>query len=524
MRKSWPFSARLALLAGMILFAAGLARGQQTNWYFVDASNPSPAPPYGSWADAAANLQAAVTEALAGHGPGTSCVVLVTNGTYVLAGQVVLDKPIAIRSVNGPAVTVVDGNGAVTQQRCFYVTANATIEGLTIAKGYAFGNSPTNRGGGLYLYGCTALVQNCWIVSNQAATATGVSGQGGGVAMTDGASTLADCLVAHNSTLTDGNGTGVYLNNCAGRVNGCVVSNHVQAGNNGTGAGLFMNNSYSAIVSGCLFTANSCSRYGANYVYGGTVTHCVFSNNYARSAGGGLQLYGHTTGSRLENSLLVWNRTGGEGGGGVDINRGTILNSVLMFNYTSGNGGGVANNEGFLKNVLLAANTAAGRGGGMYRMDKGQDTRNVTITQNAAGLEGGGLYTLVSNRPLHFINIIVYGNEAAGAPNDIASSLANYQDSISDSCSPNLTPGVNRNTANPPVFRAYGVGAGTNAVPGDYRLWYRSPCIDTGLNEPWMAAAFDLDGLPRIYPVNGAVDMGAYEFVPPPSGLVLQVR
>ena len=53
-----------------------------------------------------------------------------------------------------------------------------------------------------------------------------------------------------------------------------------------------------------------------------------------------------------------------------------------------------------------------------------------------------------------------------------------------------------------------------NAAKGDYRLRGSSPCIDAGLNQAWMSGAIDLDGHDRIAPGTGRVDIGAYEYTP----------
>jgi hypothetical protein len=41
-----------------------------------------------------------------------------------------------------------------------------------------------------------------------------------------------------------------------------------------------------------------------------------------------------------------------------------------------------------------------------------------------------------------------------------------------------------------------------------------SPCIDAGIDRPWMTGATDLDGNPRVQ--GGGVDIGCYELVPEP--------
>ena len=60
---------------------------------FVCAGCANPVPPFANWATAATNIQQALDAAAAG------AEVVVTNGIY---GAVNVDKPLLLRSVNGP--------------------------------------------------------------------------------------------------------------------------------------------------------------------------------------------------------------------------------------------------------------------------------------------------------------------------------------------------------------------------------------------------------------------------------------
>ena len=86
---------------------------------YVNLANPSPAPPYTNWASAAKNIQAAIDVADVGD------EIMVTNGVYRIGGRVMdgvmnrvaATNALTVRSVNGPAVTLIDGGAAV---RCSF--------------------------------------------------------------------------------------------------------------------------------------------------------------------------------------------------------------------------------------------------------------------------------------------------------------------------------------------------------------------------------------------------------------------
>lgn len=234
------------------------------------------------------------------------------------------------------------------------------------------------------------------------------------------------------------------------------------------------------------------------------MTHCLFSNNYARSAAGGFYLYGSTTGSKLLHSTVVGNRVGDGNGGGVGINRGILENCVILFNKAK-NGGGVHNSEGTIRNCLIAGNEATSAGGGMYRDNKSHLVRNCTVVRNKAGINGGGVYN-ASTTANNLLNCIIAGNSAA-VSNDYYSATS----AIGYSCAPELPHGVNGNITNAPLFVDPGAGYGLDAVPGDYRLASDSPCIDTGFNAADVVNTRELDGLFRVRPLGGQIDMGCYE-------------
>src|SRR5512136_1775593 len=79
----------------------------------VSLESTNPTPPYTNWATAARVIQNAVDAASAGD------EIVVTNGVYatggravgtnVLVNRVAVTKPLTLRSVNGPEVTIIRG-------------------------------------------------------------------------------------------------------------------------------------------------------------------------------------------------------------------------------------------------------------------------------------------------------------------------------------------------------------------------------------------------------------------------------
>ena len=83
--------------------------------HYVSLESTNPERPYATWATAATNIQDAVDASSAGD------TVLVTNGVYSagqrIGGQgtnrVVITNATALRSINGPQFTVINGGGEV---------------------------------------------------------------------------------------------------------------------------------------------------------------------------------------------------------------------------------------------------------------------------------------------------------------------------------------------------------------------------------------------------------------------------
>ena len=276
--------------------------------------------PYTSWASAATNIQSAVDAAAAGG------VVIVTNDEYVTEAEIAITKPLTVKSVNGAAGTIINGND---DHRGFRVDdPNGLIDGFTIT--------------------------NCNVVS----------GDGGGAKLNSGGrivnSTIIDCRA-------DGGGAVACL--AGGVVSNCNLINNVADGYGHAGGAVFCNNG--GEIFHCLIEGNEASNDDGGGVFfqnSGRASYCKIINNYAET-GGGAYCYrgGYLLNCVISNNIADNESTWSYGGGGVQTYYGgEIVNCLIANNLAYYLGGGVYLYEATARNCTIINNEAYARGGGVY--------------------------------------------------------------------------------------------------------------------------------------------------------------
>jgi hypothetical protein len=277
--------------------------------HYVDSFGNSPTPPYNSWAMAATNIQDAIDAALAEE------IIFVTNGLYASGGKaitgdltnrVAINKPLIVQSVNGAAVTTIQGawdptttNGPLSI-RCVWMTNRTVINGFTIRNGSTRAQTDPSaqvNGGGIF--------------------APGV-----GIAPTN--ATVANSIITNNATANSGGGAyRVILLNCLITSNGGI--------NTSSGGGASVSD-----LRNCLLIGNSAGTRGGG-VQGSKAKNSLFSQNYAINDGAGAYQ------STLVNCTLTRNTVGnftyGFGGGvsGCNLTNSLVYNNIAILNKSTSN-------------------------------------------------------------------------------------------------------------------------------------------------------------------------------------------
>ena len=276
------------------------------NEVYVSAGSASPAAPYHTWANAADAIGDAVSGAPAG------ATIVVSNGTYNITAELVVDKALTVISygngvyggLDNAALTIVDGpqNAGYSGPRIFSVThADAVLDGLTITDGYGRLQIPA---GGLGVFMSDGLVRNCIIKENGALDGNTDHADGGGVYMTGG--TVSNCT---------------------------IEANQIRGGTT-TGAGI--------------------------YASGGMITHCRVLDNETQGSGGGGGIYAVDASVVIRNCLVARNTATAASGGGVYLNNGSVESCTIATNAAASGAGGVYRSNGTVKNSIVYFNTVSG--------------------------------------------------------------------------------------------------------------------------------------------------------------------
>ncbi len=278
-------------------------------------------------------IQAAVTAAA----PGDEIVL--EDGTFTGPGNRDIDfggKDLTVRSRNGAAACTLDTQGTPAQpHRAFHLhsgeSAAARIAGLTITGGYTTGPFPQVGGAGILVeWNTHPTIEDCVFEGNE----SGFQGFGAGLLAWEGCNvTIRDCIFRNNVSGWYGGGF-TLRKNCHGLVERCVIQGNyaLHAGGGASitrsnailndcvfednwiteadGGGLLVKAEAMPVLTRCVFSGNR-APFGAAIGIGNfpavTAVDCLFENNDAAFAGGGVEVGQDPSSIDLVNCTFAFN-------------------------------------------------------------------------------------------------------------------------------------------------------------------------------------------------------------------------
>ena len=163
-----------------------------------------------------------------------------------MTNRVTVTNQLILRSVNGPDVTIIEGNRAITRgTRCIDLRTNALLTGFTLSNG---------AGGHV-----VQILTNGLLLPDFGVFGGGVRGLP--------VSTISNCVIV-------GNQNGAY----GGKFLSCTFSNHTEGTYGGGASG--------ATLIDCTLSSNSANAGGG--AYNSVLSNCVVISNVSGTGGGGV--------------------------------------------------------------------------------------------------------------------------------------------------------------------------------------------------------------------------------------------
>ena len=524
-----------------------------------------------SWGQAVKTIQEAIDLSEAGD------EVWVKQGTYLLQATILVYKDIAIyggfagietdRSQRDweNNITIVDGQDSI---RCFYVEANATIDGLTIRHGkyvdgagmYVRYQAPTvrncifednnaNYGGGIYINRSSLSIEDCQFTRNVAINSGGAlrintasatvmdstfsenfSEDGGSVHSSDSSVTFNGCDFSNPSGSMAGGSIAIPLRgfifsmkninlNAVPRITNCYFNNNHSGGNS-----IYIENC-SPRIEYCEFRDNVTSPANTtdaiiwNAQASPIITNCDFVDNIAS----GIPCMYNSSGSAPIIKQCSFIHNVGKDGIGAILN-GPGSSPTFIDCYFEGNGGDsavIVNSESnaTIKNCRFYSNVAAFGGGVVTNRDCSPQIINCIFNDNDT--TGSNGIENVAASPL-IINSLFIGSSRVGAvlstegsspiiTNCILRGEASSNDSLirNDSTSNAKVTYSNIEGGYPGEGNIDIDPMFVNPANDDFHLFAGSPCIDAGDNSAVPTGInTDLDGRSRFIDDPSTIDTG----------------
>ncbi len=318
--------------------------------------------------------------------------------------------------------TTIDGGG-VGRVMYIYDDLTVTLENLNITNGYSTGN-----GAGVFVRSNTSLTGIHLDIANNTSAALG-----GGLRLWGATAVFTETNIHDNTAMS---GAGVYAEFYNGYAPSLDLHYHADVYGNtttGHGGGVYMSEGEISITSSSDIYDNEAVDGGGAYLITSTLTiasqYSEIMFNTASGSGGGVYALDSTL--NLDEQAELYSNTAGGNGGGAYLDNSDLWgdSANIYYNQANGFGGGVYAANGSLLDMdlggfacagprcsQLSYNTANTYGGAAYASGNSEiDLRQIFVEGNQ-GSYGGGLYAYQS--PVYLYNTLLSQNNATSTAGD----------------------------------------------------------------------------------------------------------
>ena len=293
------------------------------------------------------------------------------------------------------AEAVISGNTAVNGGGVYVAGGTFTMEGGIIE------NNTAGEGGGVYFAG-TTFNMSAGEISGNTANAEGTNGNGGGVYLNAGVFNMSGEAVISGNTAPYGGG----VNMASGEFNlkgGSISENTATLGGGPAGGGGVRMAGGTLNMSGGEISGNTTLVFGADgggiMLHSGTINMSdgEIKNNRTKDCGGGIYVY---VGAQFTMSGGTISGNVANYAGGVIANRGTftMTGGTISDNAAILNGGGItvkgSTGTATLTGGTISGNNGGGNAGGGVNVEEGtlKISGNLVVTGNTANGVENNIY------------------------------------------------------------------------------------------------------------------------------------
>jgi parallel beta-helix repeat protein len=329
------------------------------------------------------------------------------------------------------------------------------------------GSGYYGSGGGIFVQGYMPEIDSNSIMQNSAVL-------GGGIFVDAGFPSILNNNI--NLNTSNGNGGGIYFENCSPQV---VENNDIELNtSHNKGGGIYISTSFASISKNIILQNEADFEGGGIFCASSEIVindNAIQENNAL--SGGGIYFLGCDSATLIQNRISL--NTATENGGGIYLLVSSMLfsNNIIFNNYALGNGGGICTEH------------------------SDPSLFNNTVFGNLAEF-GGGIYTMITSYP-NITNTIFWADSANLGGNEIGGDGASWPTISYCDIQGIVWPGEGNIDINP-LFR--------DPLNYDFHLMSTacgdsadSPCIDAGdpaILDSMLDCSWGMGGLRS--------DMGAY--------------